>query len=256
MMKKRNDIMYLLARLGGARDFYVTDDTLLEEAFSKEPMYVRHHRAKISVEKQMPKHIIYEEYGATIGSQVARMQGMRDIDQGRKAGVISSFVGQSEDQFGEVMIKKASNVFILKFDGEEQMAARKQMHGISDDVIDLARRHMVSPGIMLHISQLKGIKTIQVVRLVIGRANLWAFSSTNEDILIRNELTERSDFYTAIGHLARHFPDGSMNEYHLTYQDRLIKSSHDGAQKADNWQKHLATALLEGGALPDAGLIE
>jgi intracellular multiplication protein IcmB len=81
---------------------------------------------------------------------------------------------------------------------------------------------------MLYIGSLKGSKSVeQVVRLTLGPIEIWAYSTTHADVIIRKKLSARIGLNNALRILATEYPGGSAAEY-IETRNRNAGEHDDG----------------------------
>jgi len=96
---------------------------------------------------------------------------------------------------------------------------------------------------MLHQAIKKDSVTWQVCRDVKGPLELWAFSSTNEDLDLRDAMESRIGFWEACKVLGRNFPGGSIGEFHSTFT-KFVQRTFDDTDAAKRWAEILAKKIL------------
>ena len=119
----------------------------------------------------------------------------------------------------------------MKGGNSSDNALLKRLWEISDDVIQRLQREAVGPtsegGTLLAIFRTKVGKIVQMLTNTVGPIELWAFSTTLEDVALRNELYKKIGSYNARKILASEFPSGSAIKQIEKLKVELGSSSND-----------------------------
>ncbi|WP_137297151.1 ATP-binding protein [Psychromonas sp. SP041] len=213
--KKRTGLMYMLARQVTCRTFYLDKD-VLEEI----PDYFKsYHQKIIDTDENVSKRICMDEYHRTRFSPGVRLQTLQDVREGRKFNIQISLLSQMVDDFDDDMIELANNIYIMsKGNTEETIKKIKDKFNPSDDAIKQLKRYCTGPGregsSMLYIGELKDSGSIEIiVRLTLGPLERWAYSTTKEDVNLRERLTSEIGLNNALRILASEFPGGSAKDF-------------------------------------------
>ncbi|MND11577.1 AAA-like domain protein [compost metagenome] len=212
---KKTGIMYMLARQVMCREFYRGESTLNEIP----TLYRGYHAKKIEEDASAPKKICMDEFHRTKPCQPVRTQTVTDIREGRKFNVQIALLSQMVDDFDASMIDLATNIFILSNGGSED--AMKKIIDIfnpSPDAITALKHQVTGPSkegsSMLYRGSLKGKSNAEmIIRLTLGPVEVWAYSTTHEDVMLRNKITKKIGLNNALRILANEFPGGSAKSY-------------------------------------------
>lgn len=216
-------ILYMLARQVMAKDFYLNKDLLVDmpapadiELRSTVPAneYREYHRKRIDDLTASPKRICYDEFHRTSKCSQVRDQVLVDMREGRKFQVDVMLSSQSLEDFDDQMMEFASSIYVMdagnatatenickKFgfdDPEERYAIERRIHGPRRGGGTFLVQHQTTFG-----------KYSMLLSNTLGPIELWAFSTTAEDVAIRNRLYERVGPKLARKALAQMFPGGS-----------------------------------------------
>lgn len=210
---KKTGVTYMLARQILCREYYRNLETLDEI----ESRYKEYHRRRIEKESESPKKICMDEFHRTHACQPVRDQALIDMREGRKFDVHICLLSQLVEDFDDKMVKISNNIYILsKGISEETVTAIKEKFEPSKDAIVGLKRYVTGPGpegsTMLYIGSLKGganSRIEQVLRLTLGPVEIWAYTTTHEDVHLRRKLVEKVGLNTALGILAQEFPRGA-----------------------------------------------
>lgn len=220
---RQTAVMYMLARQVTAKDFYLNKSLLSEmpapehiEMRSTVPVaaYKAYHAARINEIEEDPKRICYDEFHRTSKASQVREQVVVDMREGRKWRVDVMLASQDLDDFDDVMINLATGVFVMDGGNASTIDDISRRFGFSDP----AERHALEKRVhgprrgggtfLAKFATTKGWYTM-LLSATLGPLELWAFSTTAEDVAIRNRLYERIGPKRARKVLSYVHPDGS-----------------------------------------------
>lgn len=211
---KKTAIMYMLARNILCKEFYRKAEWTLPQI---PPDYQAYHRKIIEKDESIPKKLCMDEFHRTSPVPAIQRQAETDIREGRKFDVHVSLVSQLLDDFSDTIIKMVNNVLIFS-KGMSELSTREiiDKFGLGPDTIRTMSRWMTPPGpegsSVLYIGQLKdeaSPKVEQVLRLSLGPMEVWAYSTTPQDVALRRRITARIGLSNALAVLAAEYPKGS-----------------------------------------------
>ncbi len=207
---RQTAVMYMLARYVMARHYYLTEDNL-----SDMPVHYRdYHRARISQLREDPKRIVMDEFHRTSRAKAVRDQVIIDMREGRKWNVQISLLSQSLDDFDPVMVEFATAIYILDAGPATAVEKSAKIFGLSPTAQTALRTRVHGPReggatFLAQFATKSGMNT-QLLTLTLGPVELWAFSTTVEDVNVRNKLYRRLGPVEARRILATIFPAGSI----------------------------------------------
>lgn len=234
---KQAAVMYLLGRQILCREYYRSLDATLREIPQE---YQSYHKRQIEKDESIPKKLCMDEFHRTSHVPIVRQQALVDMREGRKFNVNVTLLSQLLEDFDETMVKMANNVIILsKGVSETALDDIRQRFNPSTDAIKQVNRYLTGPGpegsSMLYIGQLKSesaSKIEQVLRLTLGPIEIWAYSTTPEDISLRRRLSEQIGFGNALRVLAKAYPRGSAKaDVHRIMAENSIEVEDLGDNK-------------------------
>jgi intracellular multiplication protein IcmB len=235
---RQTAVMYMLARYVMARHYYLNEDNVMDMPVG----YRRYHKKRIAEIREDPKRIVYDEFHRTSKAQSVRDQVIVDMREGRKWKVQVALLSQSLDDFDSVMIEFATSVFIMDAGPEQTVKKTQEMFGFSDTAANALRTRVNGPGpegatFLAQFATKDGPNT-QLLTATLGPVELWALSTTAEDVVIRKALYERLGPRSARHLLAGAFPSGTatklLEERYAQYEvgDSLMDDeSKDGVVK-------------------------
>ncbi len=210
---RQTAIMYMLARHAMVRSWWLGPDMLR----SVPEKYHAYHEARIRDIRETPKRICFDEFHRTSKTNAVRAQVIRDVREGRKWGVQIVLASQLLDDFTKDMVDLATGVWICGTAvSERAISDTAQRFGLSDTARWVMRYRLTGPRkegapVLLLLSTNEGRYEQHLVN-TLGPIELWALSTSVEDVTLRNLL------YTALGAasgrriLGQYFPGGSARQ--------------------------------------------
>lgn len=228
---RQTAIMYMLARQVLVRSWWIGEESLqyIPEKFRP------YHAARIKDVKETPKRLCYDEFHRTSKSKAVRSQIVRDVREGRKWGVQIVLASQLLDDFDDDMVDLATGVWILGAAISDRAVENAQSRfGMSDTARWIMRHRLTGPRstgapALLILGSNEGRYEQHLIN-TLGPIELWAFSSSAEDVAIRKRLYERLGPAQARRMLASAFPGGSArNEIKRRVNARSDAGDTEGA---------------------------
>jgi len=207
---RQTSIMYMLARHVLVRNWWMSVDSL---QFIPEK-YRDYHEAHLQDIAETPKRLCYDEYHRTSRSHSVRAQLIRDVREGRKRGVQILLASQLLDDFDQDMIDLATGVWVLgSAISEAAVENVREQFGLSETARDIIRFKLTGPKAqgapaLLVLGTTEG-RYEQFLFNTLGPIELWALSTSAEDVAIRNRLYAQLGAGRARQMLAASFPGGS-----------------------------------------------
>lgn len=207
---RQTAVMYMLARYVLARHYYLTEDNVMDMP----EQYQAYHRVRVTELREDPKRIVFDEFHRTSKAQAVRDQVIVDMREGRKWKVQIALISQSVEDFDPVMVEFATAIYIMDAGPSQSIEKSTKIFGLSATAQTALRTRVHGPreGGATFLAQFAtklGINT-QLLTCTLGPIELWAFSTTVEDTLIRNQLYKRLGPAEARRVLATLFPSGSI----------------------------------------------
>jgi intracellular multiplication protein IcmB len=206
---RQTSVMYMLARYVLGRNFYLTDENVNDMPES----YRNYHKIRINEIKEDPKRIVYDEFHRTAHAKAVRDQVVVDMREGRKWKVQVALLSQSLADFDDVMVEFATSVFILEAGPEVAVNKTAEVFGLSDTAKHALRNRVHGPResgstFLAQFATNAGNYT-QLLTSTLGPIELWALSTSADDVSLRNRLYRKLDPAFARRLLAKRFPSGS-----------------------------------------------
>lgn len=244
---RQTAVMYMLGRYVLAKDYYLHTDNVNDMP----DLYKEFHKKRIAEIQEDSKRIVYDEFHRTSKSKAVRDQVVIDMREGRKWNVQIALLSQSLVDFDPVMVEFATSVYILDSGPASAQAETAKTFGLSETAkIALATRvHGPRAGGATFLAQFstKSGTNIQLLTLTLGPIELWSFSTTSEDAIIRNSLYKKIGPKEARRLLSTLFPNGTATNLLQERMSSLVQD--DGIIKEDDHKglvNQLITDILEG----------
>lgn len=207
---RQTSIMYMLARHVLVRSWWMGVESL---QFVPEK-YRLYHEKRLQDIAESPKRLGYDEFHRTSSSSSVRGQIIRDVREGRKRGVQIILASQLLDDFSQDMIDLATGVWVLGTAISDAAVENvRERFGLSDTARDVIRYKLTGPKAggapaLFVLGTTEG-RYEQFLINTLGPIELWALSTSMEDVALRNRLYNRIGAGPARNILAMVFPGGS-----------------------------------------------
>lgn len=247
--EKQTAMVYMLGRFILARDFYLIEDNLSEMSSN----YKNYHRLRIARIRETPKRIVFDEFHRTAASAMVRNQVVRDMREGRKWGVQVALASQLLGDFDKDMISLSTGFWIMGVNQEQDIEEAKTKFGLSRTATEAIPRYLNGPGRagapFLAVLQMKDGRHEHLLYNTLGPMELWAFSTTMEDVALRTKLYSKLGPSEARLRLAKRFPRGTAK---VEIQRRIIDLAErgvvNGNDASDGVISDLADEIINGAA--------
>ena len=232
--QRQSGIMYMLARFVGAGHFFTTLDDLEEVPKA----YRSYHRARFESLMADPKRLCYDEFHraacADMENPLSR-QIISDLTtatrESRKLNLSIGLYSQRLSDFPQELVAMATSVYALGAGNATEAHEIAERFGYSPAAYQALRSisRPTSAGahcIALYRTSLG--ESVQYVTNSAGGYARWAFSTTAEDMRLRNKLYAAVGLGRALEVLTRVFPSGSVKEELERRKDREGARNEEG----------------------------
>lgn len=241
---RQTAVMYMLARQALAKDFYLNKEIIgdmpapgnieLRDTVPAQE-YRDYHTERVNQLLEDPKRICYDEFHRTSKASMVREQVLIDMREGRKWKVDIMLSSQDLKDFDDIMIKMSSGVFVMDGGTASTIDEISKTFGFSDPAERHALERRVKPprkggGVFMAKFATKSGWYTMLLSATLGAMELWAFSTTAEDVAIRNRLYERIGHTRALKVLAYVYPHGSAQ---TDVEDRKARMRESGKEKME-----------------------
>ncbi len=222
---RQTAVMYMLARYVLARHYFLTEDNVSDMPEA----YRRYHQGRIAEIREDPKRIVCDEFHRTAKAQAVRDQVIQDMREGRKWKVQIALLSQSLDDFDDIMVEFATSVFIMDAGPEQAIRKTAEIFGLSSTAESALKTRVHGPReggatFLAQFATKHGLNT-QLLTATLGPVELWALSTTAEDVNIRNHLYKKIGPAEARRVLSARFPSGTAAKM---LEDRYAEYKEEG----------------------------
>ena len=253
---RQTAVMYMMARFVMAKDFYITEGSLGEMPYPGHlecppnvpaNAYRDHHRTRIEAIREDLKRICYDEFHRTSKAQTVRDQVLIDMREGRKWAVDVTLASQALEDFDVTMMEFATGIFVMDGGNAQTVAKIANVFGFQDPAEQAAMQYSVhgpkkgGGTFLAKFSTTAGWYTM-LLTSTLGPIELWAFSTTAEDVAVRNKLYGLVGPKLARKLLAVKYPNGSAKSDIDARKEKLRSS---GASVDSDGSNIIGTILEE-----------
>lgn len=227
---RQTGIMYMLARHALVRSWWMGKESV---QYVPEK-YREYHELRIQEVSETPKRLCYDEFHRTSKSHSVRAQVIRDVREGRKRGVQIVLTSQLLDDFDKDMVDLATGVWVLGTAISDKAVDDVQdRFGLSQTARRVIRHKLTGPKsigapCLLVLGTTEG-RYEQHLYNTLGPIELWALSTSTEDVSIRNRLYAKLGAGRARQILAGIYPGGSAR---TEIRRRVLLRSESGEARA------------------------
>jgi len=210
---RQTAIMYMLARHVLVRSWWMGQDSLRHMPEKYRP----YHEARLRDIRECPKRLCFDEFHRTSKTAAVRSQVVRDVREGRKWGVQVVLASQLLDDFSLDMVDLATGVWICGTAvSDRAINDTAERFGLSDTARWVMRYRLTGPRpsgapVLLLLSTNEGRYEQHLVN-TLGPIELWALSTSTEDVDLRTKLYEALGAAHGRFILAHFFPSGSARQ--------------------------------------------
>lgn len=207
---RQTSIMYMLARHIMVRNWWMG-----VEALANVPdKYRMYHELRLQEIAESPKRLCYDEFHRTNSSFSVRAQIIRDVREGRKRGVQIVLASQLLDDFDDDMVDLATGIWVagtaVSDTAVDKIVSR---FGLTETARNIIRFRLTGPKasgapVLFVLGTTEGRYEQHLIN-TLGPVELWALSTSTEDVSIRSRLYEQIGAGRARQILAANFPGGS-----------------------------------------------
>lgn len=223
---RQTSIMYMLARHALVRSWWMSMDSIQHVP----EKYREYHTLRLQEISETPKRFCYDEFHRTSRSYSVRAQVIRDVREGRKRGVQIVLTSQLLDDFSKDMVDLATGIWVCGSAISEQAVDDiQETFGLSETARSVIRHKLTGPKshgapVLFVLGTTEG-RYEQHLFNTLGPIELWALSTSAEDVAIRNRLYAKLGAGRGRQLLAAAYPGGSAR---TEIRRRVIAKSEDG----------------------------
>ncbi len=227
---RQTSIMYMLARHALVRSWWMSKDTLINVPEKYRP----YHELRLQEISETPKRLCYDEFHRTSKSHSVRQQVIRDVREGRKRGVQIVLTSQLLDDFHKDMVDLATGVWILGTAiSDKAVDDVQERFGLSETARNIVRNKLTGPKAVgapcLFVLGTTEGRYEQHLYNTLGPIEMWALSTSAEDVAIRNRLYAKLGAARARQMLSATYPGGSARN---EIRRRVLARSESGESRS------------------------
>lgn len=207
---RQTAIMYMLGRHTLVRHWWLGEEMIKNMTGPYKP----YHEKRMREIRETAKRLCYDEFHRTTSSRAVRSQVVRDVREGRKWGVQIILSSQLLEDFSDEMVDLATGVWVLgSAVSDRAVNYAVDRFGLSDSARYVMRNRLTGPRAggapcLLLLGTNEGRYEQHLIN-TLGPVELWALSTSAEDVVIRKALYTRLGGNRARQMLAANYPGGS-----------------------------------------------
>jgi len=235
---RQTSIMYMLARHALVRNWWMSKDALINVPEDYRP----YHELRLQEISESPKRLCYDEFHRTSKSGAVRAQTIRDVREGRKRGVQIVLASQLLDDFDQDMVDLATGIWVCGSAISDQAVQEvTDRFGLSATAHEVIRNKLTGPKsigapVLFVLATTEG-RYEQHLYNTLGPVELWALSTSMEDVAIRNRLYDKVGAGRGRQVLAAEYPGGSAR---TEIRRRVLEKAESGETR-----KAMISAVIE-----------
>lgn len=242
--KIQNALFYMFARNLGAKNYFISEETLLPVVPDS---YQEYHKARLRDVAEEMKTLCWDEFHNTGGIDVVVDMVINDAREGRKSGVRIPIATQFLADIPTPLIDAATSIYVMRGKSEGDAQILKDRLNITQDAQKRLNRECNGPGPhggnMLAIFKTKIGQISQILTNTLGPIELWCYNTNQWDMALREELYRRVDQRDARKILAKAFPRGTAIQ-RISSTKQKMGDDNDGSVSSTVTER-LASELIE-----------
>lgn len=235
---KRTSLMYMVARQVMTRSYFLDEGEIVSFAARglMPKIYLDYHVKAARDNMKVPKIICMDEFHRTGKIKAIVDQVIQDAREGRKYNVDIRIASQFIEDFPVSMIEAATALIVCNSGTENSIDYIDKIYNLSVNDRQIMRYNLRGPGAngapIWMLMKLKGQGEIrQELNLTLGPAEIWAFSTTSEDVALRRLLYDTIGPRLARRVLAIRFPGGTAKP---EIEARVLRQEESGERLDDD----------------------
>lgn len=246
--RKQTAIMYMLARQVITRDFFIDESEVVSmvKTGALPPEYKAYHVERARMNLQIPKIICMDEFHRCGSIAAVTDQVLQDAREGRKFNIDIKCASQLIEDFPPQIIEVASSILVCNAGSENSINYMDDMFRLTENEKRIMRYNLTGPSTrgapLWALFRTKEGQVRQDLVLTLGPTELWAFSTTAEDVAIRAMLYEIVGPRMARQVLAARFPGGSAK---AEIEARMVRLEERGERVDDAGRSNIIADLAD-----------
>lgn len=222
---RQTGVMFMLARQVGAGRFFF----MPEDVGAAPERYRAYHKEHVESIRKDPKRLCYDETHRIMrsGSMVSK-QIVEDLQtvirESRKWSVSVGLYTQDIEDFPHIIVELATSVYILGANTQKGVNTLVDWFSLNDQckyaILRLGKPDQRGSRMVarFRVANEEG-SAQQILVLTLGSQAVWAFSSTTEDVALRDSLFQKIGQRETLKILGRLYPSGIKKEAERRKQD-------------------------------------
>lgn len=216
--KEHAGLFYMLGRHLGTRSFFLDEKSFMSHCPER---YQAHHRQRILANRAEKRLIAADETHNFKDDPFTASQFVTDGLQGRKNGLCIELISQYLEHHHPIIRQAATDVFVLRGGSSSDEKILRDEYKVTPETLIRLQRECRGPGPnganFLAFFKTSLGNVCHILNNTASATELWAFSTTQADTFIRDELYKRFGTQIVRRHLTKRFPSGSS----LSYQKHI-----------------------------------
>lgn len=257
---RQTAIMYMLARYVLAKNYKIIPETVNEMPYPSHiacpesvpvQKYKAYHLQRVAEMRDGIKRLCFDEFHRTSKSKVVREQVLVDMREGRKWNMDILLASQSLEDFDETMQEFTTSVFVMNGGNDDVIEKIGKVFGREDPAEQQVLRNGAvhgprkGGGTFLAKFKTKNGRYTQLLSFTLGPVELWAFSTTAEEVNIRDRLYKSIGASQARKVLAAIYPSPSDAREEVINRKMKMKNLHHDPTQEKNVYEGLINDILE-----------
>lgn len=238
--QRNSSLMFMLARHVAMRNWEIDEEEVLSIA-TKEDLsenYAEFHSQIAKSDRGQSKVLCIDEYHRASSVKEINNQLIRDAREGRKRNIRITLASQLVNDFDPKILNLASTVLIFGNQLPNEVRALGKLFPISSVAENTLVHELTGPTTegspLLGIFRTKEGTVVQKLKLKLSPQELWEFSTTAEDVLLREQVYETFGVTDGRKKLSERFPAGTAREKLLNMKFMLEEDKRDSYKGTDD----------------------
>ncbi len=239
--QRSSSLMFMLARHVAIRNWEVGEEEVLSMV-EKEDLpenYIEFHIQRAKSNRGQPKVLCIDEYHRASSVREINDQLIRDAREGRKRNFRITLASQLVNDFDPKILNLASTVLVFGNQLPNEVKDLRKLFPLASAAEEILVHELTGPTTegspLLGIFRTKEGTVVQKLYLKLSSDELWEFSTTAEDVLLREHVYETFGVTDGRNKLSKRFPTGTAREKLLNMKFRVEEERREGNKSAGNF---------------------
>ena len=234
--QRSSSLMYMLARHVAIGNWEVDEKEVLSmvEREDVPEAYKGYHLQRTQSDRGQPKVLCIDEYHRAGDIREINNQLIRDAREGRKRNYRITLASQFVNDFDAEILNLASTILVFGNQLPNEVRNLKEWFPLSRDAEEIMTRELTGPtsdgSPFLGIFRTKEGTIMQKLVLKLCPGELWEFSTTAEDVMLRESAYKAFGVTDGRKKLSQRFPAGTARNKILSLSHSTERSRGEGCQ--------------------------